>query len=109
MEDRFVWMTTRQIEPGTLTDFERAWRPDTHPEGMLRPTRTGLRTSGKSSGSRSGSHGSRATRGGAPKRKRTAVRRWPATSWGSRKRSTEAASCTCQITRSTPGPAPARS
>src|SRR5256885_12758906 len=29
-------MTTRKIKPGTLTDFERAWRPDTHPEGMLR-------------------------------------------------------------------------
>lgn len=34
--EHFVWMTTRQIEPGTLTDFERTWRPDTHPEGMLR-------------------------------------------------------------------------
>jgi hypothetical protein len=29
-------MTTRQLEPGTLAGFERAWRPDTHPEGMLR-------------------------------------------------------------------------
>jgi len=36
MEEHFVWMTTRQIKPGTLTDFERAWRPETHPEGMLR-------------------------------------------------------------------------
>ena len=36
MEEHFVWMTTRQIEPGTLSGFERAWRPDTHPEGMLR-------------------------------------------------------------------------
>jgi heme-degrading monooxygenase HmoA len=36
VEEHFVWMTTRQIEPGTLTDFERAWRPDAHPEGMLR-------------------------------------------------------------------------
>jgi heme-degrading monooxygenase HmoA len=36
MEEHFVWMTTRQIKPGTLADFERAWRPDTHPEGMLR-------------------------------------------------------------------------
>ena len=33
MGEHFVWMTTRQIKPGTLTDFERAWRPDTHPEG----------------------------------------------------------------------------
>jgi hypothetical protein len=36
MEEHFVWMTTRQVKPGTLTDFERAWRPHTHPEGMLR-------------------------------------------------------------------------
>ena len=36
MQEHFVWMTTRQIKPGTLADFERAWRPDTHPEGMLR-------------------------------------------------------------------------
>lgn len=36
MEEYFVWMTTRRIKPGTLTEFERAWRPDTHPEGMLR-------------------------------------------------------------------------
>ena len=36
MEEHFVWMTTRRIKPGTLTDFERAWRPDTHPEGMVR-------------------------------------------------------------------------
>ena len=36
MEEHFVWMTTRRITPGTLTEFERAWRPDTHPDGMLR-------------------------------------------------------------------------
>src|SRR5260221_2791598 len=36
MEEHFVWTTTRQIKPGTLAGFERAWRPDTHPEGMLR-------------------------------------------------------------------------
>ena len=36
MQEHFVWMTTRQIKPGTLTGFERAWRPDTHPDGMLR-------------------------------------------------------------------------
>ena len=35
MEEHFVWVTTRRIRPGTLTDFERAWRPDTRPEGML--------------------------------------------------------------------------
>ncbi|HKA94841.1 MAG TPA: hypothetical protein VKD66_01140 [Streptosporangiaceae bacterium] len=36
MEEHFVWMTTRRIKPGTLIEFERAWRPDTHPDGMLR-------------------------------------------------------------------------
>ena len=36
MEEHFVWMTTRQIKPGTLAEFERAWRPDTHPDGMVR-------------------------------------------------------------------------
>lgn len=36
MEEHFVWMTTRRISRGTLTEFERAWRPDTHPDGMLR-------------------------------------------------------------------------
>ena len=36
MEEHFVWVTTRRIKPGTLAQFEGAWRPDTHPEGMLR-------------------------------------------------------------------------
>lgn len=36
MEEHIVWVTTRQIRPGTLTDFERSWRPGTHPEDMLR-------------------------------------------------------------------------
>jgi len=36
MEEHFVWVTTRQIKPGTLADFERVWRPGAHPEGMLR-------------------------------------------------------------------------
>jgi hypothetical protein len=36
MEEHFVWMTTRRIKPATLAQFERAWRPDTHPDGMLR-------------------------------------------------------------------------
>ena len=35
MDEYIVWMTTRTIKPGTLTEFERAWRPDTHPDGML--------------------------------------------------------------------------
>jgi hypothetical protein len=36
MEEHFAWMTTRRIRPGTLAQFERAWRPDIHPDGMLR-------------------------------------------------------------------------
>jgi heme-degrading monooxygenase HmoA len=36
LEEQFVWTTTRRISRGTLTDFEAAWRPDTHPDGMLR-------------------------------------------------------------------------
>jgi heme-degrading monooxygenase HmoA len=36
MEEHFVWMTTRQIKPGTLAAFERVWRPDPYPEGLRR-------------------------------------------------------------------------
>ncbi|WBO61836.1 antibiotic biosynthesis monooxygenase [Streptomyces camelliae] len=36
MEEHFVWVTTRRIQPGTLEDFERAWRPAGHPPGMRR-------------------------------------------------------------------------
>jgi heme-degrading monooxygenase HmoA len=36
MQDYFVWMTTRRIKPDTLVDFERAWRPERSPDGMLR-------------------------------------------------------------------------
>ena len=36
MEEHFVWMTTRRIKLGTLARFEGAWRPDAHPDGMLR-------------------------------------------------------------------------
>ncbi|MET9375193.1 antibiotic biosynthesis monooxygenase [Streptomyces sp. NPDC003035] len=36
MERHFVWVTTRRVEPGTLEDFERAWRPGFAPDGMLR-------------------------------------------------------------------------
>ena len=35
MDEVFVWMTTRRIKPGTLADFERTWRPERHPDGML--------------------------------------------------------------------------
>jgi heme-degrading monooxygenase HmoA len=34
MDEHFVWVTTRRIKPGALEDFERAWRPGTHPQGM---------------------------------------------------------------------------
>jgi len=36
MEEHFVWMTTRRIKPGTLADFEHAWRPERAPQGMRR-------------------------------------------------------------------------
>jgi heme-degrading monooxygenase HmoA len=36
METRYVWVTTRRLQPGTLDDFERAWRPEQRPEGMER-------------------------------------------------------------------------
>ncbi|MET9079305.1 hypothetical protein [Streptomyces sp. NPDC004232] len=36
MAENFVWVTTRRIRPGTLDDFERAWRPATRPRGMRR-------------------------------------------------------------------------
>ncbi|MCP3818760.1 hypothetical protein NLX86_11735 [Streptomyces sp. A3M-1-3] len=36
MEEQFVWMTTRRIAPGVLGEFERAWRPDSPPQGMSR-------------------------------------------------------------------------
>jgi heme-degrading monooxygenase HmoA len=36
MEEHFVWMTTRRIKPDTLAQSERASRPGTHPDGMLR-------------------------------------------------------------------------
>ncbi|MFF4607048.1 antibiotic biosynthesis monooxygenase [Streptomyces sp. NPDC001339] len=36
MEEHFVWVTTRRIKPGTLAEFERAWRPHPYPRGLLR-------------------------------------------------------------------------
>jgi heme-degrading monooxygenase HmoA len=36
METRYVWVTTRRLKPGTLEDFERAWRPEQRPEGLER-------------------------------------------------------------------------
>ncbi|MEU7897687.1 hypothetical protein AB0B45_33120 [Nonomuraea sp. NPDC049152] len=34
MREHFVWVTTRRIKPGTLEEFERAWRPDPYPQGL---------------------------------------------------------------------------
>ncbi|MFF3247279.1 hypothetical protein ACFYWY_26965 [Streptomyces sp. NPDC002870] len=36
MEDYFVWVTTRRIKPGTLEEFEGAWRPASAPHGLRR-------------------------------------------------------------------------
>ena len=35
MERRYIWATTRRIKRGKLEDFERAWRPERHPDGMM--------------------------------------------------------------------------
>lgn len=36
MQEHYVWVTTRRIQPGTLEDFENAWRPAGRPQGMHR-------------------------------------------------------------------------
>lgn len=36
MEEHFVWVTTRRLQPGMLEEFERAWRPTPQPDGLLR-------------------------------------------------------------------------
>lgn len=36
MDEYYVWMTTRRIKPRMRQDFERAWRPQQAPAGMLR-------------------------------------------------------------------------
>ena len=36
MEEHFVWVTTRQVGPGTLTDFREGLAAGAHTEGMLR-------------------------------------------------------------------------
>ena len=36
MQEHFVWVTTRRIRPGTLEDFEGAWRPAPCPQGLRR-------------------------------------------------------------------------
>ncbi|MFF3518823.1 hypothetical protein ACWEO4_46610 [Streptomyces sp. NPDC004393] len=36
MEEHFVWVTTRRLQPGTFEEFERAWRPAPYPQGLRR-------------------------------------------------------------------------
>jgi heme-degrading monooxygenase HmoA len=37
LEGEVLWITTRQLRPGTTREqFSRAWRPGSFPEGMLR-------------------------------------------------------------------------
>lgn len=36
MQEHYVWVTTRRLQPGTLEEFERAWRPAPAPQGLLR-------------------------------------------------------------------------
>ncbi|MCE0448266.1 hypothetical protein LT493_44950 [Streptomyces tricolor] len=36
MREHYVWVTTRRLQPGTLEDFERAWRPEPAPQGLHR-------------------------------------------------------------------------
>ena len=36
LDNAYVWVTTRKLEPGTREQFSKAWRPGEFPEGMLR-------------------------------------------------------------------------
>jgi hypothetical protein len=36
LDDAYVWVTTRKLEPGTRDDFSKAWKPGEFPAGMLR-------------------------------------------------------------------------
>jgi heme-degrading monooxygenase HmoA len=36
VEEHFVWVTTRRLQPGALEEFGQAWRPDPYPQGLLR-------------------------------------------------------------------------
>jgi heme-degrading monooxygenase HmoA len=36
LDNAYVWVTTRKLEPGTREQFSRAWRPAEFPPGMLR-------------------------------------------------------------------------
>ncbi len=35
LDQRYVWITTRRLKPGSHDEFSRAWRPKEFPEGML--------------------------------------------------------------------------
>ncbi|WP_336116481.1 antibiotic biosynthesis monooxygenase [Streptomyces sp. PTD9-10] len=34
MQEHYVWVTTRRLQPGALQEFERAWRPAPAPPGL---------------------------------------------------------------------------
>jgi heme-degrading monooxygenase HmoA len=36
LDNGYVWVTTRKLEPGAREQFSRAWRPGEFPAGMLR-------------------------------------------------------------------------
>jgi heme-degrading monooxygenase HmoA len=36
LDDAYVWITTRKLEPGAREQFSKAWRPTGFPAGMLR-------------------------------------------------------------------------
>ena len=81
MEENFVWMTTRRIKPGTLADFERLWRPERHPDGMLHAYAYWSDDEHEIIGwCRRGSPGRHVMHGGHRGRKHAGVLRWLRTS-----------------------------
>jgi heme-degrading monooxygenase HmoA len=36
LDEAYVWITTRKLEPGMREQFSKAWRPMEFPPGMLR-------------------------------------------------------------------------
>ncbi len=34
-EQKYVWITTRKLKPGSREAFRQAWRPATFPDGMI--------------------------------------------------------------------------
>ena len=36
LDEAYVWITTRKLEPGAREQFGKAWRPGAFPPGMLR-------------------------------------------------------------------------